>query len=134
MKGRGRSGSGPPPVTPDVSSPRYEASSKHCEPIAAQRPGTKCPAWSAAMAQALLDGSEPMGQKLVATARGIAFVAQLTYPGERNLWHGYPEAWDKISVEIKNRWLSEKRITKRDLRRWNTREAVQSAWTEDQKC
>jgi hypothetical protein len=86
------------------------------------------------MAQALLDNSELMGQKRVATAQGIAFVAQRTYPGDRNVWHGYPEAWDKISVEIKGRWLSEGRITRRDLRRWNTREAVQLAWAEDRKC
>jgi hypothetical protein len=58
--------------------PQYEASSKHCEPITAQKPGSKCPAWSAPMAQALLNGSEEMGQKRVATAQGIAFVAQRT--------------------------------------------------------
>ncbi len=86
------------------------------------------------MAQALLDRSEPMGQKRVATEGGIAFVAQRTYPDERNVWHGYPEAWDQISVDIKRRWLSEGRVTRRDLRRWNTREAVQLAWTEDRKC
>jgi hypothetical protein len=86
------------------------------------------------VAQALLDRSEPMGQKRVATERGIAFVAQLTYPVERNVWHGYPEAWDQIAVDIKKRWLSEGLVTKRDLRRWNTREAVRLAWTEDWKC
>jgi hypothetical protein len=86
------------------------------------------------MAQALLDNSEAMGQKRVATARGMAFVAQRTYPDDRNVWHGYPEAWDKIPVQIKSRWLSESWITKRDLRRWNTREAVQLAWAEDRKC
>jgi hypothetical protein len=112
-----------------VSLPRYEASSKHREPITAQKPGTKCPTWSAPMAQALLDHSEEMGQKRVATAQGIAFVAQRTHPGDRNVWHGYPEAWDKISVQIKSRWLSEGRITRRDLRRWKTREAVRLAWT-----
>lgn len=74
------------------------------------------------------------GKKRVATERGIAFVAQRTYPDERNVWHGYPEAWDQISVDVKNCWLSEGRITKRDLRRWKTREAVQAAWSKDWKC
>lgn len=71
-----------------------------------------------------------MDGKRVATERGVAFVAQRTYPDERNVWHGYPEAWDKISVQIKNRWLTEERVTKRDLRRWRTREDIRLAWQE----
>src|SRR5437870_11205025 len=111
--GRGTSANSPPP-----SGPRYEASNKHCEPITAQKPGTKCPVWSAPMAQDLLDRSEPMGQKRVATERGIAFVAQRTHPDYRNVWHGYPEAWDQIDVDIKRRWLSQGLVSNRDLRRW----------------
>src|SRR5437870_13893451 len=106
---------------PSPSGPRYEASNKHCEPITAQRPGTKCPIWSAPIAQALLDRSEPMGPKRVATEHGVAFVAQRTYPDDRNVWHGYPEAWDKIPIDIKERWKAEGLVRSRDLRRWRTR-------------
>lgn len=115
------------PVSP--SGLTYKASGKHCEPITAQKPGTKCPAWSAPLAQRLLDMSEPMGDKRVATCRGLAFVAQLTHP-DGDVWHGYPESWDKIPSEIKKRWKDAGWISGRDLKRWKTRQDVASAWRE----
>jgi len=63
----------------------YHPSPKHCEHLTAQKPGTKCPRWSAIRAQELLDQSEAMGDKRVATRHGIAFVAQPTGDGT---WHG----------------------------------------------
>jgi hypothetical protein len=111
----------------DVSLLTYRPSEKHCEPITAQKPGTKCPRWSATRAQELLDQSEPMGEKRVATLHGIAFVAQY---GNDGTWHGYPEAWDKIDGAIRARWLAEGRIQRRDLRRWAGRDDVRDAWKE----
>jgi hypothetical protein len=108
----------------------YTASPKHCEPITAQRPGTKCPAWSGAVAQELLNESIPMGGKRVATRNGIAFVAAVT-DRMQDVWHGYPEAWDAIEPVIKRRWLDEGRITRRDLRRWATGKKVAEAWRDD---
>lgn len=109
--------------------PVYAASPKHCEPITAERPGTKCPGWSASAAQELLDESVRMGDKRVATRNGLAFVAALTN-SEQDIWHGYPEAWDAIGPAIKRAWLQEGRITPRDLRRWSTRKKVAGAWRE----
>ena len=106
----------------------YKPSEKHCEPLTARKPGTKCPRWSAAVAQELLDSSVPMGSKQrVATRNGIAFVAQPTNDGT---WHGYPEAWDKIDTVIQQRWLAENRIRRRDLREWANREQIRNAWRE----
>jgi hypothetical protein len=105
----------------------YRPSPKHCEPITAQKPGTKCPHWSAARAQELLDNSVPMGDKRVATSQGLAFVAQPTGDGT---WHGYPESWDKIDAKIRARWKAEGLITGRDLRQWFRREDVGTAWKE----
>ena len=105
----------------------YEPSPKHCELITAQRPGTKCPKWSAAHAQELLTASEAMGEKRVATRNGLAFVAQRTHG---DVWHGYPEAWDKIDSAIFTKWLECGLITRRNLRQWRTRDQVESAWKE----
>jgi hypothetical protein len=62
-----------------------------------------------------------MGEKRVATSRGIAFVVQET---GNDIWHGYPEAWDKIDHEIKKRWLDQGIIQKRDLKGSATRDQV----------
>jgi hypothetical protein len=106
----------------------YKPSEKHCEPLTAQRPGTKCPRWSAAVAQELLDISIPMGGKQrVATRNGLAFIAQPTNDGT---WHGYPESWDKVDTTIQQRWLAENLIKKRDLRQWASRDSIRNAWKE----
>ena len=112
---------------PQAKPLRYLPSSKHCEPITAAKPGTKCPRWSAPIAQRLLDESVVMGAKRVATSRGLAFVAQRT---SGNDWHGYPEAWDKIDRGIKDLWLQQGLIRRRDLTRWGTPNAVWWAWKE----
>ena len=114
-------------TVPQASGLVYRASPKHCEPITAEKPGTKCPRWSAARAQELLDQSEAMGHKRVVTRHGLAFVAQLTGDGT---WHGYPEAWDQIDGEIRKRWLEEGRLRRRDLRQWASREDIRNAWKE----
>ena len=46
----------------------YEASPRHCEPITAQNPGVKCPKWSAAVAQELLDYGLSRRQKITGYA------------------------------------------------------------------
>jgi hypothetical protein len=105
----------------------YRPSNKHCEPLTAQKPGTKCPRWGATRAQELLDQSEVMGQKRVATRHGLAFVAQMSGNGT---WHGYPESWDRIDAPILAQWLAERRIRRRDLRQWASQELIRNAWRE----
>ena len=105
----------------------YRASNKHCEPLTAQKPGTKCPRWGEDRAQELLNESVEMGAKRVATRCGLAFVAQDTNDGT---WHGYPEPWDKIDAAIRVRWLAEGRIKRRHLRQWASHEDIRNAWKE----
>ena len=105
----------------------YRKSTKHCEPITAQRPGTKCPHWSETRAQEMLDSSDVMGARRVNTLNGLAFIAVKTLGNE---WHGYPESWDKIDQSIRDRWLAERRIRQRDLRRWWTDSDIRTAWKE----
>ena len=103
----------------------YFASAKHCEPITAQKPGLKCPAWSAAVAQELLDESERWGEKRVATRNGVAFVAQSDSEGK--VWHGYPEAWDVIDPRIVRRWKQQGKVKPRDLRHYASRRQLREA-------
>src|SRR5438067_13193826 len=104
----------------------YEPSGKHCEPITAQKPGVKCPSWSASIAQELLNESEPWGDKRVATRNGVAFVAQSDYAGAT--WHGYPEAWDLIEPSIVRRWKQAGKVKSKHLRHYRSRRQLRSAF------
>lgn len=107
----------------------YEASPRHCEPITAENPGVKCPSWSVALAQELLNEAELVGGALQATRDGVGFIGRLTLETlEGQVWHGYPEAWDRMDPDLKKRWLTEKRISKRDLRSYKTRRQVRDAF------
>ncbi|MFN3677572.1 MAG: hypothetical protein ACK4TC_16540 [Sphingomonas pseudosanguinis] len=107
----------------------YEPSPRHCEPITADNPGVKCPAWSVAIAQELLDEAEVVGSALQATRNGVGFVGRRTLAIEKGvLWHGYPEAWDRMDFDLKQKWLAEKAISKRDLRSYKTRRQVRDAF------
>lgn len=107
----------------------YLASPRHCEPISAENPGVKCPDWSRARAQELLDGAELVGRSLQATWNGVGFVGRLTVEtGEVQIWHGYPECWDMMDPQLKKRWLAERLISKRDLRSYKTRRQVRDAF------
>ncbi len=77
----------------------------------------------------MLDESAVAGEKRFATRQGLAFAAQRTYP-PAEVWHGYPESRDKVPETLRNAWLREGRIRRRDLRRWWTAEAVHLAWME----
>lgn len=97
--------------------------------MTAENPGVKCPAWSASVAQDLLDFAQPVGNTLQATRDGIGFVAQRTRTtDEREYWHGYPEAWDKMDAALKRRWLRDGLVSRRDLRTFKTRRQVRDAF------
>jgi hypothetical protein len=72
--------------------------------------------WVATEAHRLFIASEydPEGSgKRYATARGIAFVAQ---PSADGSWHGYPEPWNKVPSDLKDKWRAENIVSARDLR------------------
>ena len=107
----------------------YDPSPRHCEPITAENPGVKCPDWSVAVAQKLLEEAVPVGNALQTTRGGVAFVGRLTRVTEDGvLWHGYPEAWDRIDFDLKQKWLADKLISRRDLRTYKTRRQVRDAF------
>ena len=82
---------------------------------------------SVEFAQELLNKAQPVGQKLQATHGGVGFVAQRTRTTkEGEVWHGYPEAWDKMDTKLKKQWLESGLITRRDLRSYKTRRQVRN--------
>jgi hypothetical protein len=103
----------------------YKPSPRHCEPITAENPGVKCPQWSVEIAQALLDGAEPVGKTLQATRDGVGFVAQFErLTDEGAVWHGYPEAWDRMDARLKRKWRAAGVISRKDLRNYRTRRQI----------
>jgi hypothetical protein len=59
---------------------------------------------------------DPNGSgKRYATRNGIAFVAQQTGDGT---WHGYPEPWNKIPVDLKEKWLDAGNVTTASLKKY----------------
>jgi len=114
----------PPPRPPPE--PTYEASNKHCPPYTA--PGTRCPRMSPDKARDLFADSLPMGDNArVATRDGVAFMARLTHPDGKNIWHGYPVEWDKIDQRIIDKWKAENKIRNRDIDRLRTRADIDKA-------
>ena len=98
----------------------YVSNPKHKEPWQRGRKGVLCPSWSHKIAQALLAESEvhPNTNKKAryATHDGLAFEA---YPDNRGGWHGYPVGWHEVPDKIRNKWLREKRIQRRHVRKYN---------------
>lgn len=107
----------------------YEPSPRHCEPITAENPGVKCPDWSTAIAQELLETAHPVGSTLQATRNGVGFVAQRTRTTEEaEYWHGYPEAWDRMDPRLKRQWVQDGLVSRRNLRTYRTRRQVRDAF------
>jgi hypothetical protein len=108
----------------------YQPSPRHCEPITAENPGVKCPSWSVACAQDLLDSAETVSDKeLQNTRNGLGFVARLTRrTATEEIWHGYPEAWDKMDAGLKRKWLAAGLISRKDLRGYASRYQVRNAF------
>ena len=61
-----------------------------------------------------------------------SFVGQRTHSGDIDIWHGYPEAWDKVPWALKEAWQSKGLVSRRDLRRWKTTDNVGLAWKESE--
>ena len=64
-----------------------------------------------------------------ATERGIAFEAKDSNDGT---WHGFPVAWEDVPHRIKDRWLAERKVEKRDLKRRYDRADVHWALRTDE--
>ena len=106
----------------------HEASPRPCEPITAHNPGVKCPPSSSFVAQKLLDSAELVGSTLQATYRGVEFVARKTRTTDEGVvWHGNPEARDRMDLELKKRWREKGLIQSRDFRAYATRRKVRVA-------
>ncbi len=116
----------------NMAKPIYRGSPKHKKRPGQGRKGTLCPEWThvglgnaptahqwdGSAAQEMFNESEldPTGSgKRYATMKGVAFAAQDTADGT---WHGYPEPWQKVPADLKDKWLDNGKVTRADLRRY----------------
>ena len=132
-----------------MSPSRYRGSSKHKNRPAHGRKGTLCPEWTHAtvgsgygndpfshdwektLAHDMFAQSEPDpdgSDKRYTTMNGIAFVAQPTGDGT---WHGYPEPWNKVPADLKDKWQDEGRVTTRFLKRYKDFPKDSLSWALD---
>lgn len=101
----------------------YESNPKHKEPWHHGKSGTLCPRWSWPLAQDLLESSEQIGKARYAVRDGIAFQGHEHQPGK---WHGHPVAWNEVNQKLVVRWIQEKRVSRREVRKLWTLEALDS--------
>lgn len=124
----------------------YRGSLKHKNRPAQGRKGTCCPEWTHQTAaggfagdvsrhswaetrahslfeDAKTDPSAP-GRKF-ATERGIAFEAKPTNDGT---WHGFPVPWEEVPAPLKDGWLADGTLRKKDLRRYLNRKESDYRW------
>ncbi|WP_316181478.1 hypothetical protein [Bradyrhizobium sp. SZCCHNRI1009] len=127
----------------------YRGSNKHKNRPANGRKGTLCPEWThktpdggygndpfnhnwlKTVAHQLFEESKPDPDgsgKRYATLRGIAFASQKTDDGT---WHGYPEPWNKVPSELKDNWLQQGKVTKRELKRYSGVSEQNVSWALD---
>ena len=103
--------------------------------------------WAETVAQELLDESQVEGPARAstnsgsalpseelpryATRKGIAFKAVLSNDGT---WHGYPVPWDQVPQGLKERWIREQKVFRRDILKYSLRnirgrgEVVPNEW------
>ncbi len=119
-----------------MSKSPYRGSTKHKDRPTRGRKGTLCPDWTHAtaaggygndplkhdwentLAHQLFAQSEPDpggSGKRYATQNGIAFAAQPTGDGT---WHGYPEPWNKVPADLKEKWQDEGKVKTSSLKKY----------------
>jgi hypothetical protein len=85
--------------------------------------------WMESVAQELLDesqgdndleivnGGSPSAEGArYATRGGIAFKAVASNDGT---WHGYPVPWEQVPEGLKERWIRERKVTRRDILKYS---------------
>jgi hypothetical protein len=92
----------------------YKSNPKHKEPWQRGRKGALCPSkFPRGKATQLLDSSVLIGDKRYASYEGMAYCAQ---SDDNDNWHGYPIGWCEVPEKIRNSWLKEQSITKKQIR------------------
>ena len=127
----------------------YRGSEKHKNLPAYGAKGTLCPKWthstpaaglgnkpfhhdwSQTQAQQLLLNSlpDPNGnERCYATMRGIAFEAK---PSNDGTWHGYPIPWESVPDQIKDTWLEQQLVTRRQIKQHKSHPSSNIKWALD---
>lgn len=125
--------------------PVYRGSSKHKNRPTGEQKGTLCPEWShatpsggfrtdpdahnweATLAAKLFNQAsvDPETGRRYATARGVAFEAKPTNDGT---WHGYPIPWVEVPPDIKDRWLDQGLVSRRQIKKYESFDKSEIHW------
>ncbi len=107
-----------------ISMPTYEPSPKHKSWLRPYDPdATQCPSWSHDHAAGLLKESltEPGDDRRFATEQGMAFAARVT---RSDVWHGYPVPWAEVPEAVRERFVANGQVTRRQIKRLLSSEAL----------
>ena len=91
-----------------------DSNAKHNRPWQRGRRGTLCPAELRTKAQTLLLESVQVGKRRYAVHEGKAYCAQ---QHGKDLWHGYPVGWVDVPKSLRNQWISQNRLKRREVRK-----------------
>jgi hypothetical protein len=125
--------------------PLYRGSQKHKNRPTSERKGTLCPNWTHdtpsagyrtdprahnwedTQAQRLFETADRLHgvERCYATAKGIAFEAKPTNDGT---WHGYPIPWESVPADIVNKWVDDKKVTRREIKKHWRKENDDLKW------
>ena len=93
----------------------HDNNPKHKRPWQCGRRGSLCPTeLCRTTAQALLLDSVQVGKKRYAVHEGKAYCAQ---QHRKDLWHGYPVGWDEVPKTLRDQWILQNRLTKREVKK-----------------
>jgi len=93
---------------------RYRSNSKHSEPWQRGRKGSLCAPQIRPLAQTLLEQSLQVGDKRYALHEGKAYCGQAE---AEDVWHGYPVGWMEVPEPVIRQWITEGRLTRRQVKR-----------------
>lgn len=92
---------------------RYEPNPKHKEPWQRGKKGSLCPRLPEDLLRQLLVVSIPIGDKRYACHDGKAYCGQEHAPG---VWHGYPVDWREVPPRVRNDWIKQGRVTRKQIK------------------
>ena len=105
-------------ANPNPPPPTYEPNPKHKDPWQPGRKGSLCPEDLKLPAVVRMFGnSVEWDNARWAVGEGRPFKAHCHDPG-RNLWHGFPVGWIEVPAALRQQWLEQEKVRKRDLKRY----------------
>lgn len=99
----------------------YESNPKHSEPWSRGRRGAQCPREASGpelLADSVVDASKPRARWATDGVRAYEGKPSNIRNAEGNdVWHGHPVPWDAVPPQVRQRWMTVGKISRRTTRR-----------------